>query len=211
MTITKNQVNIALAFVAGVAAGAFVTYKYLKGKYDAKRVQDIHDAQAMYDRKCEQDMASYREAVDKDHAVEVAKEADKRAAKIFEDFYGHRPSDTYEGDENNEEIQEMKARMNAPTTGCHLIEYNDYGSNGSYPPKAMTLYKNGVLVDNDSNLIVDVDEYVGNTDFFYYFGESSFGYPDDTIVVRNEDLGYDLEIWHDRVNEIDINTAGGIE
>ena len=78
------------------------------------------------------------------------------------------------------------------TDGPFVISPDEFGEDPNYQTVSLTLYEDGVLTDDYDDIVVDVDDLVGE-DSLTHFGE----YEDDSVFVRNESMQTDFEILRD--------------
>ena len=77
-------------------------------------------------------------------------------------------------------------------TPPYIISPEEFDTEDGYDTVSLTYYTDGVLTDDDNNVIEDIENTVGE-DFAKHFGE----YEDDSVFVRNERLMTDYEILMD--------------
>lgn len=78
--------------------------------------------------------------------------------------------------------------------GPYIIAPDDFGDFSDYDAMSMTLFSDGVLVDDQMRPVDDIEHCVG-LDYMKYFGV----YPKepDTVYIRNDELCCDYEIVRD--------------
>lgn len=74
----------------------------------------------------------------------------------------------------------------------YVIPPEEFGEIEGYVQTSLTYYADGVLVDEDDNIIDGAKDIVGE-DFYKHFGE----YEDDSVFVRNDSKKHDYEILKD--------------
>lgn len=158
--------NIAL-FVLGFTTGAAVASVVLKKKND----EDIESVKAEYSK-----------AYDSNETEESSEEYDtiySDYAKIAKDYQGEPDSD----DCNDSDTEEI-----------YIIEPSEYGANPDYDLTGVTHYDDGVLVNEEGEVMDDEDIQTafGDVDYVSNFGK----YEDDEITIRNEVLKIDYQIVH---------------
>ena len=84
-------------------------------------------------------------------------------------------------------------------SGPYVISPDDFDDNDDYEVVSLVYYSDGVLADEDDNVIEDVEGMVGE-DSLNHFGE----YEDDSVFVRNDERKTDYEILLDSRNFADI-------
>ena len=90
------------------------------------------------------------------------------------------------------------------TDGPYVISPDEFGNEFDYEEVSLTYYADGVLTDDQDNIIEDVEGLVG-LDSLNHFGE----YEDDSVFVRNDALQTDYEILADLRNYSDVCTVFG--
>lgn len=80
----------------------------------------------------------------------------------------------------------------------YVISPEEFGEMNDYEKISLTYYANGILADENDEVIDDIEETVG--DALEHFGE----YEDDSVFVRNEENMCDYEILFDQRNFSEI-------
>jgi len=80
-----------------------------------------------------------------------------------------------------------------------VISPDSFGEMDDYNRISLTYYADGVLADEDDEVVDDVDATVGS-DALNHFGE----YEDDSVFVRNDSRKCDYEILLDTRNYADV-------
>ena len=177
--MNKSSIFI-LSFSLGAAAGAVVSWKLLKTKYEQIAQEEIDSVKAVFSER-------FKELEEKDecyeskennisHSINNKPDLFEYASRIQKEGY----SNNKEGDENMEEKP-------------YVISPDEFDTN-DYETESLTYYSDGVLTDNWDNVIEeeDIEELVG-LDSLNHFGE----YEDDSVLVRNDFLKTDYEILKD--------------
>lgn len=81
----------------------------------------------------------------------------------------------------------------------YIISPEEFGEMHDYETVSLTYYDDGILADDNDEMVEDVEEVVG-VDFFSHFGE----YEDDSVFVRNDRLRCDYEILLDHQKYSDV-------
>ena len=173
----NDKLSLSLAFVAGVAAGAFVAWKALENKYKQMADEEVESVKEMFNRKLE-------------------KQQEEASVEKQNEEYDNMLKDL--GYEKSEKEGEEDMARNAKV---YVIPPESFGEIG-YDTVSLTYYADKVLVDCVTNkVITNVDEIVGRGSL-ETFGE----YEDDSVFVRNDELKKDYEILLDIRNYSDIVT-----
>ncbi len=186
----NNGVGYVLAFSLGAAAGAVVTWKYLRSKLDAEleEVREMYKSRTPVATKGEKE----EEAEEEPDPKPKGKKPDiyEYAAELTKGKYRNYSDVSYE-----EEIKEEHPTYDT----IYTIPPEEYGENKEYETRSLTYYADGVLADDDDEIIEDVDDVVGEGTL-NRFGE----YEDDSVHVRNENMKCDYEILMSLKNYSDI-------
>lgn len=187
--------NKLVVFVAGAAIGSLVTWKLVKDKYE---------------RIANEEIASVKEVFSRRYA-EKAKEAEE-ANDVSEDEEDHEP-DPAEVNAYREMVKDLRYSSEEQVEnnteggstvfdGPYVITPDEFGEDPNYDTISLTLYADGILTDEDDEVITDVDDLVGE-DSLTHFGE----YEDDSVFVRDDRVKTDYEILRDLSNYSDRHTV----
>ena len=170
MNTTLSKV---LIFAAGAAIGSAVTWKLLDAKYAQRADQEIKAVKEYYEG--------------------------KYASKDVENDIEEEEVDVEYSDEEKEEYLHLvqnytseKGGSESVGTAPYVIPPEEFNTMDDYECESLTYYTDGVLADDNDDIIEDVDNIVGK-DFASHFGE----FEDDSVFVRNERLRTDYEILKD--------------
>ena len=190
-----------IIFAAGAGIGSVVTWRLVKKYYNNIANEEVADVKAWYARKYgEKSESKKADAIGdairkgiKDGMKKPVTENDIRnlAAQLQNMGYvdysnkGDEPVKKTEKIEEKEEVDDVERPYVIEPR--YFDEYDDYNTIN------LTLYADGVLVDDSSNEPVeDVDETVG-LDNLDHIGE----YEEDAVHIRNDKLRCDYEILCD--------------
>ena len=81
----------------------------------------------------------------------------------------------------------------------YVIPPEEFDDSDEYAKLSLTYYSDGVLADENDEIVDDINETVG-ADFANHFGE----YEDDSVFVRNNRLKCDYEILRDNRSYSDV-------
>ena len=173
-----NQEFILIA--VGAIIGSAATWTYLKSKYEKQLKEDID---------------SVKEAFGRLHKEEEKKEEERPYTPTKDDLDTLKKTIETNGykDYSNKKEEEEK-EMNEP----YVISPDEYDELG-YNTKSFTYWEDGVVTDNDGNIVEDYEDHIGD-DALNHFGE----YEDDSVFVRNDDEQMDYEILLDGRNYHDV-------
>lgn len=167
----NNTLSKILIFAAGAAIGSVVTWKVLDAKYAQRAEQEIEEMKDYYEEK----HASHTET-DEDE-ITVSSEEVSEYVEI---------ANRYTSKGGGTEL------MDTVGTAPYVIHPDDFDTLDDYDTISLSHYTDGILADEDDNIIEDVDGLVGR-DYASHFGE----FEDDAVYIRNERLKIDYEILQD--------------
>lgn len=181
----SNRSLFSLGFIFGAASGATVAWYLLKDKYETLAQEEIDSVKEVFARR-EQEM---KDETVKRNVAEGIKDSDRTKPDLKE--YAEqlkkngyiRYSDLSADDEGVSDKQ----------TKPYVIPPEQFGDDESYDQISLTYYADGVLADENDEVIDDVEETVGN-ESLNHFGE----YEDDSVFVRNDTRKCDYEILLDQ-------------
>lgn len=192
----KYILNEIVIFAVGAAIGATIAWKVLEDKYKKIANEEIESVRSMYKRKEEleagkeiiKDLRDGLDNPDEELSDEVKEHTESSLATLGDiikhNRYGH----------HNDKKEEEKEYMAKP----YVISPDDFGDL-DYETVSLNYYADGVLTDDDDNIIEDIESMVGK-DSLNHFGE----YEDDSVFVRNDEQQIDYEILLDTRNYYDI-------
>lgn len=192
-------------FVTGLVIGSVVTYVAVKDKFEKIAQEEIDSVKEVFGRRVEKEADKKVEKIAEKEVEKIRKEYNKydNLAKNYTSYSENKPEENDEEDEveevceNNEdgvEIFEVERASNSDRP--YVIDPWDFGEEDGYDTITLNYYADGVLTDDDNNVIEDeeIDDIVGK-DFAEHFGE----YEKDCVCVRNDRLKTDYEICRDLI------------
>ena len=181
----SNRSLFSLGFIIGAASGATVAWYLLKDKYETLAQEEIDSVKEVFARR-EQEM---KDETVKRNVAEGIKDSDRTkpdlkeyAEQLKKNGYT-RYSDLSADDEGVSDKQ----------TKPYVIPPEQFGVDENYDQISLTYYADGVLADENDEVIEDVEDAVG-IDSLNRFGE----YEDDSVFVRNDARKCDYEILLDQ-------------
>lgn len=181
----SNRSLFSLGFIIGAASGATVAWYLLKDKYETLAQEEIDSVKEVFARR-EQEM---KDETVKRNVAEGIKDSDRTkpdlkeyAEQLKKNGYT-RYSDLSADDEGVSDKQ----------TKPYVIPPEQFGDDENYDQISLTYYADGVLADENDEVIDDVEETVG-IESLNLFGE----YEDDSVFVRNDTRKCDYEILLDQ-------------
>lgn len=182
-----SKINFAM-FMAGLTIGSAATWLCLKKRYEQIAQEEIDSVKAVFAEKKPETVIrkEENENIDKDNKIK----ADQ--AKLKPDLINY----TNYASTNNKNAKEEKVNM---VEKPYIILPEEFGDFDEYTKLSLTYYSDGVLADENDEIVDDIDETVG-ADFADHFGE----YEDDSVFVRNDRLKCDYEILRDNRSYSDV-------
>lgn len=172
----NNNAKIVTAFIFGAIIGAAIAFRYALKKMDTE-YDELIDNEA---REEDGDDSITTITDEIRNAAEKAKnkhDITEYASKIHKEAYNPEESD----------VPEDIKIVDTP----YVISPEKFGECGN-ETISLTYYSDGVLVDENDELVDNTDEIVGK-DFASHFGE----YEEDSIFIRNDSKKCDYEILRD--------------
>lgn len=176
MSKTGNIVS----FAVGAAIGAAVSWIYTKNMYENLIQEEIDSVkQVLYNRD-----NSKREKKNTEVSDSAELEMKNYVKNISRSNYAK-----IEIDDEKNENEVTKEMIDKP----YVISPDEFGEIYDYEKISLTYYSDGVLADENDEIVEDFDELIGE-DALDSFGE----YEDDSVFVRNDKLKCDYEILNDQ-------------
>ena len=186
-----SKITNVFIFASGLAIGSVVTWKLLDAKYEQLIQDEIESMKDMFEKKYSDNQATDEEVIDEPTISEAegreAADSAKEKPSIIEYASVLQKSGytDYSGVSKKEEPDTKINNTDAP----YVIAPEEFGEFEEYAQIGLTYYSDGVLTDDNNDIIEDVDNVVG-LESLSHFGE----YEDDSVHVRNDRLKCDYEI-----------------
>lgn len=185
-----NKMFGFVIFVAGAGVGSALTWVFTKKKYSDLAQKEIDSVKEAFSNRKE--VFKEQEKDDNnDNSGESDSQADKAAKalnkKSIVDYSNFSKYEELNKKYSNNESDE-KLGKECP----YVISPDEFGELDDYEKVSLTYYKDGVLTDDNDDIIEDVDAVVGLASLTH-FGE----YEDDSVFVRNDQRMCDYEILLD--------------
>lgn len=187
-----------IIFIGGVAAGSFVTWRLLKEKYIRQTQEEINEVREHYRKKKESEEVT----VDSNGSTETNEKPDliAYAAKLtkngYIDYTDPKSIVKATGDTIDSVVQKTNEEsldpviLNDPSyQPPYIISPEDFAIDDEYTIVNLNYYIDGVLTDEDDNIVENVDDVVG-LENLNHMGE----YEDDALHIRNENYKCEYEI-----------------
>jgi hypothetical protein len=185
----NSKIINVLVFAAGAAIGSAVTWKIVKDQYERIVQEEIESIKETFGER----PAAEQDSTD-DSSDDEEDQGDRSTQINWSDY-----EDLDEEDEDVEEYCALVKKYNNEEGGVnsvgtkpYVISPYDFGELDDYYQIELTYYADGVLEDDEHNVVQDVDELIGE-DSLNTFGE----YEDDSVFVRNDRLRTDFQILKD--------------
>lgn len=175
-----------LSFTAGVIVGAVCTWKLLESRCENRIQEEVDSVKEAFANRDEDKVED--EPTEAENATRAADFLKKKmnvveyTNKIKENGYVN-----YSDYSSKEEKKEA-----APVDKPYVISPEQLGDFDDYEIISLTYYADGVLTDENNEVIDDVDDIVGE-ESLEHFGE----YENDAVHVRNDARKCDYEILLD--------------
>lgn len=184
----KKGIYFAM-FAAGAAVGSAVAWCYVKKKYEKIAKEEIDSVKEVFVKR-----ESHFRAKEADKTEEQIIERFNAGARQVADRAKEKPDvaeyaaliHRYGG--NKEEEKEEAVPEKHP----YVISPEEFGEFDDYEEISLTYYADGVLADDNDEIIDHVENIVG--DALHHFGE----YEDDSVFVRCDERKCDYEILLDQ-------------
>lgn len=179
MSTSKGLLSNLLIFAAGAAIGSVVTYVVMKRKQEIveevyEETDDISTADTT-----EEEVKPYTETKSVNDGYEYSQDA-VRYNKFVKSYAGNHLMDEIE----KKEVKDVeRPYVIAPD------EFDDYAG---YSTETLYYYSDGVLTDENDNVIDDADDIIGN-DILEEFGTNDYT----SLYVRDDIRQTDYEILKD--------------
>lgn len=175
----KSTLSSVLIFVTGAAIGSVATWKFIEARYKRIAQEEIDSMDEYYRSKyhVEDDQEpDVDESVD-ENQIDIREYAKKLADQKYVDYSNLDATD-------DEEVDNVEKP--------YVVAPEEFGELEGYETITLYYHSDGVLTDDQNEIVEDVDDVVG-ADFSDHFGE----YEDDSVFVRNDAKRVDYEILYD--------------
>ena len=195
----NSKITNVLVFAVGAAIGSAVTWKVLKTKYDRLIQEEIDSVKEAFSERFDsvQESEDQPEEDEEDERSESIKRNLSELETILDE-----EDDVCFTEAERSEYKEIASIYASEKGGVEDMDYTikppyvisplDFGELDDYNQIELTYYTDGILEDEEYNIVDDADELIG-PDALTTFGE----YEDDSVYVRNERLHTDFMILKD--------------
>lgn len=181
-----------LSFALGIGVGIYATADYFRAKYKARSDEEIKAVREVYyekqkeEKTAEKPKEKPKQRLEEMEAMSSLKE--KLTPQSIDIDKLTKQQSTY-STLAKEYDTAHPAEKEEPSYAPYVISPDDFGGTFEYDCKSLTYYLDGVLVDEDNNVVKDVEELIGD-EALDHIGE----YEIDVVHVRNDNLRCDYEI-----------------
>lgn len=175
----SNGIKTTVAFIFGAAVGAGVAWKIVTTKYESIMQEEIDSVKEAFARKYEKEA----EVIEDDPAI--VKEELEEIASIY------KTESTNIKKEGGSESMNNKIK---------IVDPDEFGEDEDYDVISLTCFEDGVVTDDQLDIIEDVDDLLGCNPL-EHFGE----YEDDSVFVKNDKLRCYYEVLRDYREYSDLN------
>ena len=185
----------AIMFATGAAIGSLVTWKVVETKYSRIAQEEIDSVKEAFSRKDEE----LNKRVEEVKATQQSM-ADQAKSKPNVMAYASVLADSgYTNYAKPEPNESPSQDSHDPVEKPYVIHPDEFGEMDDYETFSLSYYSDGVVADDNDDLVDDIDEVIG-LDSLKHFGE----YEDDSVFVRNDRLKCDYEILLDQRRYSDL-------
>lgn len=164
------------SFLLGVTVGVYGAADYFKNKYRTFAEKEIDSVKN-----------AFREEQRRQKVVERRK--DEKSVNTLSEISSLIPDNLPARKEMETIIDENGY---SPGPGPYIISPDDFGGTFEYECISLVYYADGVLVDDNQNVVTDIEGCIGE-EALEHFGE----YEDDAVHVRNDAKQCDYEVLLD--------------
>lgn len=195
----NNSVVAIIGFALGAAAGSFITLKVVKDKYRKLADEEIASVKERFTYPREK-----TEKTDEITPTEIVKKAtNKPDIMVYnKEITKHKYFNYSNVDGEDEEEEETKSNGKKEVKKPFVISPDDFGDIEEYDRVSYTLYADGILADENEEVIENVEESVG-PDALERIGQ----YEDDAVHVQNDKMQMYIEILVDERKYLEANPS----
>lgn len=178
----NHKTGLFFTFMAGAAVGIAGTWKYFRYKYERIAQEEIDSVKKVFSSRENDSIKSVSANIEESKLSGNEKPSiTEYVAKLQKNGYVN--------------YSDMKSEVKEEvlTDGSYIIAPEAFMEYDEYDHVSLTYYTDGVLTDENDEIIEDVEELIG-ADSLDHFGE----FEDDSVYVRNDGRKIDYEILKDR-------------
>lgn len=196
-----------VGFVLGAAAGSLVTWKLIEKKYMDMADDEIRSVKEMYrskaNRVTDDEVRDISKQFVEEERSQIHYEPDDTGKELINKL--NNLTATYASDDKPDYTAYSQAKEKHDVSDDamptepevkhdepYIIDPTEFGEFSEYEQRELTYYKDGVICENDTDMIDPYDIF-GDLDVGDHFGE----YENDRVFVRDDRRQVDYEILRD--------------
>lgn len=180
--------NIVIAFIAGSITGGFVTWKFIRKKYEDQYQKDLAEIKEMLALSDEADVDKTVPKPDSSQSLE--KPSIDEYLKTMTDAGYVDYSTTFTKENDTSKVEEDKK---VESRDVYVITPDEFGEVETYNKIELNYFADGVVADDDGQIITDIAGVLGDG-ALERFGE----YEENALHVRNDRLKSYFEVLKDK-------------
>lgn len=191
-----SKATAFVAFLFGAAAGSAATWYALNTKYQQFAEDEINEVREYYSSKLaksnEHEASDSEDDSEEEDEVKTEPKSNRiQMTQITErqNYSGYFKTDESEPKPEPEGISEDPLVLEPRP---YVVSPDEYAEEYGYECRDITLYADGVIADDDDDILEDPENVIG-LESLNHFGE----YAENTVYVRNDRLMCDYEISKD--------------
>lgn len=181
-------------FVAGALVGSAAAWYFAKQKYEKIASEEIESVKRVFSGNRKDKETGEHEGLE--YSRLMAEQAKKKGD--IAEYTAILQRTGYAGQSDNDIGEERSGNMKKDYP--YVISPDEFGEFDDYERISLTYYADGILTDDNDDIIEDVEDVVG--DGLEHFGE----YEDDSVFVRCDERKCDYEILLDQRNFSDVSS-----
>lgn len=193
----KETIKYIVTFTVGAGIGSAVMWKLIKDRYERIANEEIESVKEAFTPKKEVEPEAVEEEKSSIDELEKVKElasfsrmTDKVGYTNYSDLNQEKEGTSTVIESVDIEIEDYQ----------HIIDEDDFGELVGYDYESLTLYTDGVLADEQGEIVENIEATVGSDALDRLKND-----PDQTcIYVRNDNLDCDYEIFKEDERYADI-------
>ena len=192
----NTKIKCIFSFAVGAAIGTAATWKFFKTKYERIAQEEIDSVKEVVSRRDGESSKPVEHPVADAEQTATAPVAKKPDIKEYAANLRKLGYNDYSAISKKDKTQEeVKQDVDKP----YVISPDEFGEFYDYERIDLTYYSDGVLADENDDIVDDADNSVGS-DFAEHFGD----YEEDAVHIRNDRLKCDYEILYDHRKYCDV-------
>lgn len=194
----NNKIVFIFAFSLGAAAGAVVSWRLLKEKYERIAQEEIDSVKEVFSQR-------NVKPVEESDGIESTNTDDTEEDDADIDGYTRIVNDL--GYTKYSSISKKDSGKKEHSEGPYVISEEEFDELDDYDSNTLTYYSDGVLADDNDDVVEDVEDTVGHNSLLYLGQEDGPLHFIDSVYVRNDERKCDYEILYDVRKYADVFNA----